>query len=204
MKMRDFLHKIGVFRSGSVSWRGDASKRPIEAIMDDVYDREKDLVRLNRGDGSTARAADKVNTVAESSRKGRFIHFLTLALGVFVLFIMAAGGYFGPWFWGNAAAWLVFTRYTKKSALQCPYATGKITGILLLLSLASFFSLSAVVADKTEQPVLSRLTPLSRVDLAIGLENDLRLEDVRVDVLDGGILEVRTKTPAKVSHPEHY
>ncbi len=201
MKISAILRKLGLFRSGSVSWQGEASQRPVEALMDDVYDREKDLVQLKaRSAGPVAPAAEHPkDSKGKASRKGRLLHFLSLALGFFVLFIMAAGGYFGPWFWVNLIVWFGFTRYTKKEALRLSYATGKMAGILLLVSLLSFFSLSAIPTDQAGQPDQPALDPISRVDLALALENDLGLEDVRVDVLEGGILEVRTKTPVNVS-----
>lgn len=45
MSFMDFLRKIGVFRSGSVSGTYTNEKeRPTELLMNDVYDAKKDLV----------------------------------------------------------------------------------------------------------------------------------------------------------------
>ena len=43
MSFMDWLRKLGIFRSGSYKWSGDAKDRPIEAIDDDVMDSKKDL-----------------------------------------------------------------------------------------------------------------------------------------------------------------
>ena len=43
-KIMSVLRKFGIGRTGIYSRKGDASERPIEAIMDDVYDAKKDLI----------------------------------------------------------------------------------------------------------------------------------------------------------------
>jgi hypothetical protein len=48
MKFTTILRKLGILRYGSYSWKGKGKDRPIEAIMDDVYDSKKDLV--HKGD----------------------------------------------------------------------------------------------------------------------------------------------------------
>jgi len=44
MTITDLLRKLGIFRSGTVKWIGDAGNRPYAAISQDVFDEEKDLV----------------------------------------------------------------------------------------------------------------------------------------------------------------
>lgn len=45
MTILDFLRKIGIFRSGSVSTSyKSSSDRPTEMMMDNVFDAKKDLI----------------------------------------------------------------------------------------------------------------------------------------------------------------
>jgi len=39
------LRKLGIIRFGSYEWKGKAKDKPIEAIMDNVYDENKDLIK---------------------------------------------------------------------------------------------------------------------------------------------------------------
>ena len=200
MRITDVLRKIGVLRSGSVSWKGDASARPIEAITDDVYDRKKDFVHEKiENANQVGPSVGNSNPEKTAGRQGKVLHFSALGFGIFFLAILAASGYYGTWFWGNAVLWFGFTRYTKKVAGQHPYALGKMIALLLLVSLVSFFSLSAIPTKKVEPGAGTSLDPLSRVDLTVDLENDLGLEDVLLTVLNDEVLEVRTKTPVNVS-----
>jgi hypothetical protein len=46
-KIMAVLRKFGLGRSGTYTRKGDANERPIEIIMDGVYDANKDLINKN-------------------------------------------------------------------------------------------------------------------------------------------------------------
>lgn len=53
--------------------------------------------------------------------------------------------------------------------------------------------------DKNGGKYTTETDPNTMVNVALMLETDLKLEDVRISEVTGGIIEIRTKTPDKVS-----
>jgi len=87
MKFLDILHKLGVVRGGSYSWKGDAKDRPTQAIMGDVYDTEKDLIhhkKSGESDVSSIKQIEKTKGKNSIFRNLFWIFFVLLLLLLFI------------------------------------------------------------------------------------------------------------------------
>ena len=215
-KFKLILRKLGILRSGSYSWKGNAKDRPIEAIMDDVYDGEKDLI--NKQDlvksksmlkNSWAKISGK--TYKKEQKKAderelpalvirKTLHIVSLVCGGFFVCIFVVNSYFGFWLWVNGLFWFLFTRHTKNFRDGVSYSLGKLVSILIVAIFISFLTMGFTAPSQEEGIQYSTImNPLDMVDLGMDLEDEFSLGNVRVSEVAGKVLEVRIQTPEGIS-----
>lgn len=186
MSLKDILAKTGILRSGKVTWSGKPEDRPIEMIMGNVYDSKKDLI---------------TNTPSASSPVlAKILLAITIVIAIIVLLAFIGGNTYNVWFFANIIAWGGFIFWLIKSIRAKQYKLKNLLGILALIMVASFFTLVSI-PSKTESIVnySTKIDPIKLVDMSVDLETNLKLEDVRIIEVEGGILEIRTKSPVNVS-----
>ncbi len=185
-KFTDILRKLGIFRSGAISWSGKAKDRKIEMIMPDVLNSKKDLMTNSKSGNSVLYL--------------KIVLIMSILIAIFILLIFTASGSFGLWFWLNLIVWAAFIYYLYKALKTNKFKLKNIIGILMLLTVISLFSLTAIA--KVTKDIVNYdtvINPTALVDMGIDLENTLKLDAVSVNEVAGGIVEIRTKTPANVS-----
>lgn len=133
MKLFDFLRKIGIFRSGSVSWKGSAKDRPVEMIMDGVYDRKKDLI--------TREDQKKIDQKGKSPKNKRRWAGALVIWGILLLFLLFSGGFSLAFFLG-VLFWLSYFAWLKKRYLTGTVALTKVLVVTFGLTLISFVLLA--------------------------------------------------------------
>ncbi len=136
MKFNEWLHKLGIIRSGSYSWKGSAKDRPIQAIMDNVYDKKKDLVSKDD--------VKKANSGGEKPKNKKNLFWVMVALGAFVLFLLLGGG-FSFWFWLSLLLWVTYLYLLRKNYLLGTTMTfSKALTLGIVLTLLSFLSMAYI------------------------------------------------------------
>lgn len=141
MKIADVLRKLGILRYGAKTGTYTSMKdRPAEFYMEGVFNAEKDLV--NQEDVKNAAAAVK-------SLGGRKVLFwAAVALGAFVLLILAVGSGFTAWFFADLILWGGFIAVLRQFAFEGRYSYAMMTILLVVLVFASFMLLGAAAAAK--------------------------------------------------------
>jgi hypothetical protein len=89
MKFTDVLRKLGIFRSGKVTWSGDAKDRPYAMISNDVYDEEKDLVHAEDVEKAKQVLVDNEHPMHE--RTGIVATIIRLLLWLIGLLFLVSG-----------------------------------------------------------------------------------------------------------------
>jgi len=214
------LRKLGIIRAGSYSWKGDAKDRPIEAIMDNVYDSKKDLITKK----DIKKVKEKISTKS-CSKNGicnkcdkivknilgtqkklpnkiirKIIHALSVTIVVFTFLIFVVNEYLGFWFWVDLILWFTFLHYTKNFVKGTLYSLPRMIAILSILILFTFFSLGlSGPANNSNIKYTTITNPIEMVELAMELEEEMQLEEVQISESSNAILEIRTKTPPNIS-----
>lgn len=138
MKFLDILRKLGILRYGTKAGTYTSGKdRPIEFMMDDVYNAEKDLT--TREDVAQAAGAVK----AAGGKKALFWVAVVLA-AVSVLFI-AAGGGFSTWLLLGLMLWAGVLYLTYQFAYSGRFSYVGMIVLVAMGLLASLLLLGATV-----------------------------------------------------------
>jgi len=141
MKIADVLRKLGILRYGVKTGTYTGMKdRPAEFFMEGVFNAEKDLV--NREDVKNAAAAMK------SLGGRRVLFWAAVALGAFVLLILAAGSGFTAVFFADLILWGGFIVVLGQFAYGGRYSYAMMIILLVVLVFASFMLLGAAEAVK--------------------------------------------------------
>jgi len=141
MKIADVLRKLGILRYGVKTGTYTGMKdRPAEFFMEGVFNAEKDLV--NREDVKNAAAAMK------SLGGRRVLFWAAVALGAFVLLILAAGNGFTAVFFADLILWGGFIVVLRQFAYGGRYSYAMMIILLVVLVFASFMLLGAAEAVK--------------------------------------------------------
>lgn len=215
-KIMAVLRKFGLGRSGTYTRKGDANERPIEIIMDGVYDANKDLI--NKNDISQAKKIIKwTNTentswLIHNTKTRKFLYVLAIVLGVLCVWMFLISGTYNFWLFANAVLWSSCIRYTSKYKKWANYTTWKIIWAIVLAFFVSFLSMASIETstqvslwitpgtwEQENFKYTTLMNPLDLVDIALNLETDLQLEDVTLMEVAWSILEIRTTAPNDIS-----
>lgn len=148
----EILHKLGVVRGGSYKWKGNAKDRPIEAIMDNVYDKEKDLVYKEDFSGKKPRKEVTKKETKKSKRKkkqSKILFWIMLPLSVvFVIAVLGAGG-FSLWFVVSLFLWFAYLYNIRRSMDLGVFSLGKMIVFGIIIVILSVLIVDAAPSEKT-------------------------------------------------------
>lgn len=146
MKFTEILRKLGILRYGSYSWKGKGKDRPIEAIMDDVYDSKKDLIHKD----DVEKVKEKITTGngknidnKSSDKKRKIIFWIFIVVGVLFFLLFLMGG-FSLVLFIFILLWGVFFIFLQKFLKTGVYSSGFIIGVGIVLVIVSFSMLAAI------------------------------------------------------------
>ncbi|MGQ9687452.1 MAG: hypothetical protein ACUVXF_01490 [Desulfobaccales bacterium] len=138
MKLLDILRKLGIVRYGAKAGTYTSAKdRPAEFMMDDVYDAKKDLT-----------TKEDVAHLAEALKKsgGRKVFFwVTVALGVLAVLLLAAAGGLSLWLFFTLGLWGGILYFAYRFAFEGLYSYAGLIALVLFSVLASFVLLGVSV-----------------------------------------------------------
>ena len=144
----DLLHKLGIIRGGAYKWKGSGKDRPIQAIMDNVYDTEKDLMhkedfKQNKKDEETSSSAPVIK-----DKKGIVLYWAMLVLGLlFMVAIYGAGG-ISLWLFVSFFLWFAYIYNIKRSMDIGVFSFGKMIIFGIVVIVLSVLIVDAAPSDK--------------------------------------------------------
>jgi len=142
MSFLDVLRKLGIVRYGAKAGTyTSGTDRPMEFMMDDVFNADKDLI--TKKDVTQARQAVAATANHTGGRKALFWITVPLA-GLAVLFLTTAGG-LSFWLFITLALWAVILYLGYQFAYSGRLSYGGMIALVLLGLVASFFLLGAAL-----------------------------------------------------------
>jgi uncharacterized membrane protein (DUF373 family) len=173
-KIQTILSKLGIFRSGSYTWKGDAKDRPMESIDDDIYNAKKDYT--TNKDIRKVKERFKSSKNKTSTNSTVFTIIVVLNILLVLLLIVSIGFNFGT----VIAVTLIFL-------FRQVYIKGKFSSILILVG--SGIALSVVIFFSTAMFMRSD-EDSSKNDIGENTRNDNKNNINEIDQLTAIMLEV--------------
>lgn len=148
MKILDILRKLGIYRSGSFSGTYTAKDRPVEMLMDDVYDAKKDLTTKedlknvkeklfnNKKNKEEEKSDNSSNSSSNGDKEIEIRFWVSLVIAIF--FMLALWGS-GITFWSviGILLWIVLLFWLRRGEGRT-VSTGVVIGAVAGLIFASF------------------------------------------------------------------
>jgi 1,4-dihydroxy-2-naphthoate octaprenyltransferase len=143
MSFLDVLRKLGIVRYGAKAGTyTSGTDRPIEFMMDDVFNGDKELTTRK----DVARAAQAGEAALKRTGGRKVLFWVTVVLAALaVLFLTTAGG-LSFWLLSCLALWAVILYLGYQFAYDGRFSYGGMVALVLLGLVASFFLLGATVS----------------------------------------------------------
>lgn len=141
--------------------------------------------------------------------KQKILLILSAVFAAIILLMFLVTATFNFWFFINLVIWAGIIYWQYKPNPAKPVSGKRKLAVVVIAAIFSILTLVSIGGETDKKVNINTpavkieyktiMDPIALVDLSLDLENSLKLEDVRISEVEGGIIEIHTKTPENVS-----